>query len=165
MTSCRHPRLRRSPLSSGISLSFHQSLVTSHQSLGLSPLECALTSKHRVLQGFARNCLSATPLECALTETRLATPLECALTKKVGGGVRPIFEFRISSFVFDFDSQPPITSHQSRFCPFCPLLSPLLSVKYKLPNLQPLCFDNHATVPGVGRGNGSGSAALVHSLR
>src|SRR5919109_1128872 len=99
MTSCRHPRLRRSPLSSGISLSFHQSLVTSHQSLGLSPLECALT------------------------ETRLATPLECALTKKVGGGVRPIFEFRISSFVFDFDSQPPITSHQSRFCPFCPLLS------------------------------------------
>src|SRR5919109_547252 len=123
MTSCRHPRLRRSPLSSGISLSFHQSLVTSHQSLGLSPLECALT-------------------------------------KKVGGGVRPIFEFRISSFVFDFDSQPPITSHQSRFCPFCPLLSPLLSVKYKLPKLQPLCFDNHATVPGVGRGNGSGSAAL-----
>ena len=39
----------------------------------ISSLECALTSKHRVLPGFGRNRPSV-------------TPLECALTKKGGGG-------------------------------------------------------------------------------
>ncbi len=34
----------------------------------LSPLECAVTSKHRVLPGFGRNCPPATPLECAVTK-------------------------------------------------------------------------------------------------
>src|SRR5947207_478755 len=35
---------------------------------GLSPLECAVTSKHRVLPGFGRSCPSVTSLECALTK-------------------------------------------------------------------------------------------------
>ena len=37
-----------------------------------------------------------------------------------------------------------------RSCPFCPSLSCLFSYKYKLPLLQPLCFDNHANCPGGG---------------
>jgi hypothetical protein len=51
----------------------------------LSPLECALTSKHRVLLGFGRSCPPATPLESAFTEIPSVNPLECAFTKKVGG--------------------------------------------------------------------------------
>jgi len=51
----------------------------------VTPLECAVTSKHRVLPGFGRNCPPVTPLECAVTQINAVTPLECALTKKVGG--------------------------------------------------------------------------------
>src|SRR5215471_1085457 len=52
---------------------FHESPVTSHQSLS--------------------------PLECALPRFRALTPLECAVTKKSGGrGALPIFQFRFSSF-------------------------------------------------------------------
>src|SRR5438067_9511034 len=65
----------------------------------LSPLECAVTSKHRVLPGFGRNCPSATPLECALTKRAVVTPLECAVTKKVGGIPIPR-DFPISIFEF-----------------------------------------------------------------
>src|SRR5437762_249971 len=54
--------------------------------LRISPLECAVTSKHRVLPGFGRSCPPATPLECAVTQIGAVSPLECALTKKVGGG-------------------------------------------------------------------------------
>src|SRR5216110_344345 len=32
----------------------------------LSPLECAVPSKHRVLPGFGRSCPSVTSLECAV---------------------------------------------------------------------------------------------------
>ena len=57
----------------------------------VTPLECAVTSKHRVLPGFGRSCPPVTPLECAVTQIDAVTPLECALTKKVGGppGVIP----------------------------------------------------------------------------
>src|SRR5438105_10714684 len=69
---------------------------------GLSPSECAVTSKHRVLPGFGRNCPPATPLECAVTQIDAVTPLECAVTKKWGEGVHPSgfsnFAFRISNF-------------------------------------------------------------------
>src|SRR5213082_2599898 len=51
----------------------------------LTPLECAVTSKHRVLPGFGRNCPRVTSLECAVTQINAVTPLECALTKKLGG--------------------------------------------------------------------------------
>ena len=54
--------------------------------LTISPLECAVTSKHRVLPGFGRSCPPVTPLECAVTQIDAVSPLECALTKKVGGG-------------------------------------------------------------------------------
>ena len=74
----------------------HESPVTIHESL--SPLECALTSKHRVLPGFGRSCPPASPLESALTKTVSANPLECALTKKVGGGGSRPFQF--SNFNF-----------------------------------------------------------------
>src|SRR2546429_5741186 len=46
---------------------------------GLSPLECAVPSKHRVLPGFGRSCPSVTSLECALTKRAVVTPLECAV--------------------------------------------------------------------------------------
>ena len=55
---------------------------------GLSPLECAVPSKHRVLPGFDRNCPSVSPLECAVTQIDAVTSLECALTKK-GGRCEP----------------------------------------------------------------------------
>src|SRR5207248_2146645 len=42
------------------------------------------------------------------------------------------------------------------FAVFCRLLSPSFSYKYELPNLQLLCFDNDATVPG-----GGGSAPII----
>src|SRR6266581_3464220 len=41
-------------------------------------------------------------------------------------------------------------SRTHAFCPFCPCLSSLFSCKYELPNLQALCFDNVATVGGMG---------------
>lgn len=50
------------------------------------PLECAFTSKHRVLPGFGRSCPSVTSLKSALTKAVFITPLECALTKNRGGG-------------------------------------------------------------------------------
>src|SRR5213078_1207718 len=99
----------------------HRSRVTNHQppqlcrdSLAIRhspvatspviPLECAVTSKHRVLPGFGRSCPSVTPLECAVTQIDAVTPLECAVTKKGGGeGVQPSrssnFDFRVSNFV------------------------------------------------------------------
>jgi hypothetical protein len=52
----------------------------------INPLECALTSKHRVLPGFGRNCRHSSLLECGLAKTPPASPLECALTKKWGRG-------------------------------------------------------------------------------
>src|SRR5690242_1921843 len=52
----------------------------------LSPLECALMSKHPVLPGFGRSRPSVTSLESALTQIASVSPLECALTKKGGGG-------------------------------------------------------------------------------
>src|SRR5437660_10973399 len=80
----------------------HRSRVTNHQppqlcrdSLAIRhspvatspviPLECAVTSKHRVLPGFGRSCPTVTPLECAVTQIGAVSPLECALTKKSGG--------------------------------------------------------------------------------
>ena len=87
----------------------HQSPLTNHQSLTwprwdspvrlellavncqlstrLTPLECAVPSKHRVLPGFGRNCPSVSPLECAVAKTPRVTPLECAVPKKGGGEV------------------------------------------------------------------------------
>lgn len=56
-----------------------------HESL--TPLECALTNKHRVLTGFDRNYPPVSALECALTQFRAVTSLECAVPEKVGGGV------------------------------------------------------------------------------
>ena len=66
----------------------------------LSPLECAVTSKHRVLPGFGRSCPPVTPLECAVTQIDAVTPLECALTKKGGGGGSLPRDFPISIFEF-----------------------------------------------------------------
>ena len=87
----------------------HQSPLTNHQSLPwsrwdsplrleqlavncqlstrLTPVECAVPSKHRVLPGFGRNCPSVSPLECAVTQIEAVTPLECAVPKKGGGEV------------------------------------------------------------------------------
>ena len=53
---------------------------------GLSPLECALTSKHRVLPGFGRNCPSVTPLECAVAKARLRNSFRMRSYKKRWGG-------------------------------------------------------------------------------
>lgn len=61
---------------------FHLSI-----SVPLSPLECALMSKHRVLPCFGRSCPSVTSLESALTQIVSVNPLECPLTKKGGEGV------------------------------------------------------------------------------
>src|SRR5881398_431667 len=55
--------------------------------LRISPLECAVTSKHGVLPGFGRSCPPVTPLECAVTQIDAVTPLECALTKKGEGAI------------------------------------------------------------------------------
>ena len=52
----------------------------------LSPLQSALTNKHRVLPCFGRNYPSVSSLESALPQNPSASPLESALTKK-GGGV------------------------------------------------------------------------------
>ena len=68
--------------------------------LRISPLECAVTSKHRVLPGFGRSCPPVTPLECAVTQIDAVTPLECALTKKGGGGGSLPRDFPISIFEF-----------------------------------------------------------------
>jgi len=54
------------------------------RSTSAGPLECALTSKHRVLPGFGRSCPSVSSLESAVTEHPSLTPLECALTKSGG---------------------------------------------------------------------------------
>src|SRR5207248_7073481 len=100
----------------------HQSPLTNHQSLPwsrwdspvrlellavncqlstrLTPLECAVPSKHRVLPGFGRNCPSVSPLECAVTQIDAVTPLECAVTKKVGGGGSAPRDLPISIFEF-----------------------------------------------------------------
>src|SRR5215472_2460591 len=95
---------------------FHQSPVTSHQSL--SPLECAVEHpmKDASPEGVSRpkdlnvhlsllKCAvtqnaTLSALECAVTKTRPASPLECAVPKKSGGrGCSSdfpisIFEFR-----------------------------------------------------------------------
>ena len=62
--------------------------ITEHEprNTPLSPLESALTDKHRVLPCFLRNGRSASPLESPLTSSRFVTPLESALAKKPGGG-------------------------------------------------------------------------------
>src|SRR5882724_4512617 len=52
----------------------------------LTPLESALTSKHRVLPCFGRDCPPATLLESTLTRSCPASSLESALTKKPGVG-------------------------------------------------------------------------------
>jgi|SRR5437016_3133502 len=74
---------------------------------GLSPLECAVTGKHRVLPGFGRSCPPVTPLECAVTKSRPLTPLECAVTKKGGGRAMSSrfsnFEFPTSHALADAD--------------------------------------------------------------
>jgi hypothetical protein len=62
---------------------FHEPQVTSHPSL--SPLECAVLDKYRVLPGFGRSCPYVTPLECADPQNAPVTPLECADAKKKGG--------------------------------------------------------------------------------
>jgi hypothetical protein len=67
----------------GDSFPFHQSQVTIHESL--SPLECAVLDKYRVLPGFGRNRPHVSPLECADPQNAPVSPLECADAKKVGG--------------------------------------------------------------------------------
>src|SRR5438045_1133709 len=52
---------------------------------GLSPLECAVPSKHRVLPGFGRSCPSVTSLECALTKGSPRNPFRMRSYKKSGG--------------------------------------------------------------------------------
>jgi len=51
----------------------------------LTPLECAVTSKHRVLPGFGRNCRRITPLECAVTKTRPRNPFRMRSSEKRWG--------------------------------------------------------------------------------
>src|SRR5437660_7486045 len=55
------------------------------RSTSASPLECALTSEHRVLPGFGRSCPSVSSLESAVPKYPSASPLECAVTKNWGG--------------------------------------------------------------------------------
>src|SRR5713226_7237555 len=67
----------------------------------LSPLECAVADKHRVLPVFSRNCQASSPLEATLTSILVSvvskwftvrlTPLESALTKNTRG-VLPTFQ-------------------------------------------------------------------------
>src|SRR5690348_3211591 len=52
----------------------------------LSPLECALTSSHRVSPGFGRNWLFASPLECALTRRGSRNSFGMRTYKKRGRG-------------------------------------------------------------------------------
>jgi hypothetical protein len=64
----------------------------------LSPLECSVADKHRVLPVFSRNRPASSPLEATLMSilvsvaskwfTGKLSSLECALTKKQGGGGR-----------------------------------------------------------------------------
>src|SRR6184192_484454 len=64
------------------------SLATRHSPLAtspLTPLECAVTSKHRVLPGFGRSCPSVTPLECAVTKRAPRNPFKMRSYKKGGG--------------------------------------------------------------------------------
>src|SRR5260370_36306566 len=63
--------------------------------MDLSPLECAVADKHRVLPVFSRNCLASSSLESTLMSilvsvdskwfTVMLSPLESALTKNTGG--------------------------------------------------------------------------------
>jgi hypothetical protein len=109
-----------------LSLSFHESPVTNHESL--SSLECALTSKHRVLSGFGRSCPPASPLGCALTQTASVTHLECALTKRGGGTYASLFLLscnerllQICALVFNhFQDAPPANLFLSSFCIVAP---------------------------------------------
>src|SRR6266581_233691 len=64
---------------------------------GLSPLECAVGDKHRVLPVFTRSCQHSSPLEATLVSipvsvdskwlTEKLSPLDATLTKNTGGGV------------------------------------------------------------------------------
>jgi len=64
--------------------------------LVLSPLECVLAAKHRVLPVFSRNTKHSSPLETTLTShpvcvdskrlTGILSPLNATLTKNIGGG-------------------------------------------------------------------------------
>jgi hypothetical protein len=69
------------PLPISSLLTIHCSLPTAH----LSPLECAVLDKYRVLPGLGRSCPHVSPLECAVPKNVSASPLECADAKKVGG--------------------------------------------------------------------------------
>jgi hypothetical protein len=51
----------------------------------LTPLECAVLDKYRVLPGFGRSCPYVSPLECAVPKNAPVSLLECADAKKVGG--------------------------------------------------------------------------------
>ena len=53
---------------------------------GLSPLECAVTSKHRVLPGFGRSCPRVSLLECALTKRGPRNPFRMRTYEKRWGG-------------------------------------------------------------------------------
>ena len=69
--------------------------LSPRSAIPLSPLECAVPDKHRVLPVFSRKRLPLSPLECALASHLVTThskgvmetltPLECALTKNTGG--------------------------------------------------------------------------------
>ncbi len=102
-------------VSKGLSLSRYSQLTTRHYVCPswvansrlltpISPLECALTSKHRVLPCFGRNCPRVTPLESALTRRRPVTPLECAVPKKVGGGGSSPFPFSSAQYRWKYPS-------------------------------------------------------------
>ena len=86
----------------------------------INPLECALTSKHRVLPGFGQNCRRPSPLECAVAKTPPASPLECALTKKWGRGA----------------SLPPANHPSTIFCIF-------FQVPYPLSRLLTHSYENY----------------------
>lgn len=51
----------------------------------ISSLECALTSQHRVLSGFGRNCRPASPLKCAVTKRGACNSFGMRSYKKTGG--------------------------------------------------------------------------------
>src|SRR5215471_15894351 len=90
MTFRRRPTFSLEPPARACTASplFHQSPVINHESL--TPLECALTSKHRVLPGFGRNRPPVTSLESALTKRGARKSFRMRTYKKQGGGPRGI---------------------------------------------------------------------------
>ena len=131
------------------------SLATRHSPLPtfpVTPLECAVPSKHRVLPGFGRSCPPVTPLECAVTQIGAVSPLECALTKKRGG---PLGSSQAQPGICFFPSSPlssqPSLDKRSRTRSLKTLPSTVLpcSAVFAAFTTAPICFIEFAPVSEI----------------